>query len=188
MIVKRATVNGEIREAVFGEGGISSIYRYTLKILWGEDKMMQVIGLNPSTADHLQDDNTVRRCKSFARREGCGGLIMTNLFAYRSVSPAVMKAHELPISPRHGPLSCAPVYGDPPNERRFEWVNDGVLWTVYHRCHVRVAAWGNHGGFTKRSKHVREFLSGLMCFRMTKASEPEHPLYMPSDQPLMKLI
>lgn len=73
-------------------------YRYTLWREWdmsddmiatmpGYDRTgeyLQVIGLNPSTADESKDDPTLRRCIDFAQRFGFGALCMTNLFAWRA--------------------------------------------------------------------------------------------------------
>ena len=58
-----------------------------------------VIGLNPSTADEVTDDPTVRRCINYAKAWGYAGLCMTNLFAYRATDPVVMKAVAEPIGP-----------------------------------------------------------------------------------------
>jgi len=70
-------------------------FRYSLWHQWGDDSLgyAMFIGLNPSTADETLDDPTVRRCINFARDWGYGALCMTNLFAFRSTDPSVMKAH-----------------------------------------------------------------------------------------------
>lgn len=34
-------------------------WRYTLRIVWSEGRLIQFIGLNPSTADEFKDDPTV---------------------------------------------------------------------------------------------------------------------------------
>ena len=69
-------------------------YRY---VLWREldaanPRYALFIGLNPSTADEVADDPTIRRCKDFARRWGYGAVCVANLFAYRATKPAKLKA------------------------------------------------------------------------------------------------
>jgi hypothetical protein len=146
------------------------IYRYTLTIEWDARKAkVQFIGLNPSTADEFKDDNTVRKCKQFAKNWGYGGMVMTNIFAFRSTDPIPMKKHEKPEG--EGEL------------------NDTHLKAVAQKCELRVAAWGNHGTHQNRGTKVARDLSeqgySLKCFRITKAGQPEHPLYMRYETPLM---
>ncbi len=43
--------------------------------------------LNPSTADHVHDDPTIRRCMGFARAWGYGGIAVVNLYAWRATDP-----------------------------------------------------------------------------------------------------
>ena len=43
--------------------------------------------LNPSTADDKEDDNTIIRCINFANDWGYGGLMVGNLFTYRTTYP-----------------------------------------------------------------------------------------------------
>ena len=62
-------------------------YRYRLWRQWrGDDlvadpKTCAFILLNPSTADHLNDDPTIRRCVAFAKAWGYRRLEIVNLFA-----------------------------------------------------------------------------------------------------------
>ncbi|MES2137565.1 MAG: DUF1643 domain-containing protein [Pseudomonadota bacterium] len=48
--------------------------------------------LNPSTADAVQDDPTIRRCIGFAKAWGKGGIVVINLFAFRATNPKDMLA------------------------------------------------------------------------------------------------
>jgi hypothetical protein len=70
------------RKTIFSAG---RHYRYVLWREWEAANMeyAMFIGLNPSTADEVRDDPTIRRCAGYARRWGYGALCMTNLFAYR---------------------------------------------------------------------------------------------------------
>lgn len=154
----------EIRQAEFSP---CRQYRYTLKIVWHPEnpRLVQWIGLNPSTADEFQDDPTVRRCKEFARRWGYGGIVMTNLFAWRDTDPEKMKAVPNPVGPD----------------------NDRWLWEWSGKVDLVVAAWGNDGAHMNRAAAVRHLIPGLKCLKMTAEGEPWHPLYLPYDLELRDL-
>ncbi len=132
-------------------------YRYSLERRWksGSGKVL-FIGLNPSTADHHQDDPTIRRCVRFARDWGFAAMEVVNLFAYRATYPADLKAAADPVGPA--------------NDR---WIN---------RCHqqadLTVACWGNDGAFLDRASKIRQKLDDLHCLQMNRSAEPAHPLYM----------
>lgn len=159
------------KEKRTAEFSADRVYRYTLDIVWDESlPMVQFIGLNPSTADEFKDDPTVRRCKQFARNWGYGGMVMTNLFAFRSTDPIPMKRHPQPIGEKQGDAE----------------ENDAALYRTHLRCDKTVAAWGNHGLHLDRWLFVSELIPELWCFRITKAGQPEHPLYMPYDQTLSR--
>jgi hypothetical protein len=76
-------------------------YRYWLTRQWGGGALLlPIIMLNPSTADVEQDDPPIRRCMSFAQREGFADISVFNLFADRATSPDDMKATADPIGPK----------------------------------------------------------------------------------------
>lgn len=123
------------------------------------------IGLNPSTADETEDDPTIRRCISFARDWGYGGVFMLNLFAFRATVPSDMFKAKNPI----GPL----------NDSRLEFFSE--------QCEQVVAAWGVHGAHQERGKRVSAFPcfhGKLFCLGTTKQGHPRHPLYLKRDTKL----
>lgn len=154
--------------AEFGDGGL---YRFRLERAWdiNNRRRMVVIGLNPSTADDTIDDPTIRRCVGFAKREGCGGLVMVNLFAYRATDPRELQAVSNPLGAG----------------------NDTTLrQSCVEGNRIVVAAWGVHGGYLGRGADVRRLLirNGveLHHFGLTKDGHPKHPLYLPSSAPLTR--
>lgn len=123
------------------------------------------IGLNPSTADETDNDPTVRRVISFAQREGCDALVMTNAFAFRATEPNDMKAAADPVGPE----------------------NDKWLIECSNLASLVVAAWGVHGTFKGRCEQVQQLIPNLLCFGTTKDGHPKHPLYLASETPLQIL-
>ncbi len=83
------------REAVFSD---TYLYRYSLTITEpaGAGQLV-VVMLNPSRADEMLDDPTVRRCRGFAVGWGYRHLQILNLFAYRATAVKDMKKAEDPV-------------------------------------------------------------------------------------------
>lgn len=133
-------------------------YRYALWREWiGGSGYAMFVGLNPSTADEMLDDPTIRRCIAFAKSWGYAALCMTNLFAYRATEPKDMMAVADPVGPG----------------------NDAFLQALAPEAGVVVAAWGAHGTFGGRDQEVRRLLPALHCLALTKDGHPGHPLYLP---------
>lgn len=138
-------------------------YRYCLSRTWDESlSRVLFVGLNPSTADDQRDDPTVRRCIGFAQRWGYGGLLLVNLFAYRTTDPSGLTEVDDPIGPNND-----------------DWIANGQLKT---ECVV--AAWGNHGRLFKRDEAVLQSLTRPFCLGRTMSGCPRHPLYLAAGTPL----
>lgn len=155
-------------------------YRYTLERVWDEtcDNRFVVIGLNPSTADEKVDDPTIRRCVSFAQSSAeqlnrrIGGLIMLNLFAYRSTDPRVLC--RLPNEAAIG-------------EGNDYWIDQSLRWPGLK---LVVAAWGTRADNPSRINAIRRMIYfrsfKLWTFGLTKHGHPKHPLYLPSNTKLVE--
>ena len=143
-----------------------SNHRYTLRRDWNAQGkgILNFIMLNPSTADDVFDDATIRRCVGFAKRWGFSSLVVTNLFAYRATDPKDLK--RLAIS---NPTLAV---GDD---------NDRILTMQAHIADAIVCAWGNHGDLLHRDLHVCEMLKNyeLFCIRRTINANPAHPVREP---------
>lgn len=133
-------------------------YRYTLTRDWDEGSgTVNFIGLNPSIADEIENDPTIRRCIGFAKAWGFQHLCMLNLFAYRATDPKKMMAAPDPIGPD----------------------NNGWLIDTINAGSPTVAAWGANGAFKQRETWARDRFPGLQVLRLTNGGHPEHPLYLP---------
>ncbi len=139
-------------------------YRYVLWRRWQPgSKSLAVIGLNPSTADEVIDDPTIRRCIGFAKSWGFDALCMLNLFAFRATDPAVMAVQSDPIGPE----------------------NDKFIVAATQAASMTLAAWGTHGSFMGRGEQVLRLIPSVHCLGITKHGFPKHPLYIKGDtQPI----
>lgn len=155
-----ASSRGVDRAAVLDEE-----YRYLLKRHWGDgERVLTFCMLNPSVADGLNDDPTVRRCVGFARGLGYDGLQVVNLYALRATDPRELRRHAAPIGPENDAHLAAVVGG-----------------TV-------VAAWGSHAFARERSREVYEMFAAagtrVLCLGVTRDGYPRHPLFLPADSKL----
>lgn len=146
-------------------------HRFILWRDWGPKclrNFVQVIGLNPSTANETENDPTLRRVIAFAKREGAAGLVMTNLFSFRSTNPNAL-------------------YSMPAGEHRLG-ENDGYLREAAKYARLRIAAWGTHGDYLGRAdaviKLMRDDGRALHCLGTNNDGSPRHPLYVPANQQL----
>ena len=151
-------------------------YRYQLERIWSAAPLLPFIMLNPSTADAFVDDPTIRRCMGFARRDGAGGIVVGNLYAWRATKPDDLWRATDPFGPdnRRALIEIA---------------------TVASRAGVPiVCAWGANGGAGRYSPDadpinmMRARGARMLCFGQTKNGEPRHPLYVKSDQPFIEFM
>lgn len=126
--------------------------------------------LNPSTADATEDDPTIRRCRNFAREWGCDGVVVVNLYAWRSSNPQDLWRQSDPIGPG----------------------NDEHIAAALNTASMVVVAWGANAE-PNRAKAVFDLIrasgpypeSGMpLCLGTTGRGHPRHPLYVKQDQPL----
>jgi hypothetical protein len=151
-------ING-VRSAVISADGL---YRYRLVRSWSDGSKVHFLMLNPSKADGCHDDPTVRRCMGFAESWGYGGLIVTNLFAWRSTDPDALRSAPDPVGPE----------------------NDQHILSAARECAMTVLAWGIPGKIQGRDKAVLKLLREAnippYCIASTATGQPGHPLFLPS--------
>lgn len=142
-------------------------FRYSLTRSWDEGlPVCGFIMLNPSTADAELDDPTIRRCIGFAKREGCGTLIVANLFAFRATDPKELPKAQDPIGPQ----------------------NDAYIDALLlHASGPVIAGWGANGFARARAKDIatRTPPGHLKCLGTSLDGSPRHPLYLPLEAPLI---
>lgn len=148
-------------------------YRYVLERQWGApgDDLALFIMLNPSTADAVVDDATIRRCMGFARRWHLNGIRVVNLYAYRATNPRDLSATADP----EGVV-----------------VNNETIYNSVHGCRRIICAWGaSPGPHADRPRRVvglliealgpSRYAPRLEALKLTKAGHPCHPVRLPYD-------
>lgn len=149
-----------IKDAIIDPTGM---YRYSLSRIWDHNlPKIAFVMLNPSTADHQEDDPTIRRCIGFAKDWGYGSMEVVNLFAYRATNPNELKICDDPIGPD----------------------NDMHIQRVALQADRIVLAWGTKGELLGRDSEVKKMLPSfarVYCLDRSKDGHPKHPLYIPAN-------
>lgn len=126
---------------------------------------LHVVMCNPSMADALADDPTVRRCWKLARACQYSTLLVTNLYSVRTPYPAALRAAPEPVGPQ----------------------TDSYIAQAAREAHATVVAWGAwaHTWRRERTYAVLELLrtnrrdgAPLLCLGVTNSGAPRHPLYV----------
>lgn len=146
-------------------------YRYTLERIWNDELPECVfIMLNPSTADDVDDDRTIKRCIDFANRWKCGSLFVLNLFAYRATDPFDLMLADDPVGPKNDIFF---------NRLELCMEDDDIL----------VAAWGINAVKVNaaRVEVVKQIIewAPLKCLGQTKDGHPRHPVRLARDTQLI---
>lgn len=137
-------------------------YRYWLQRHWSDNQpAIALIMLNPSRADHQQDDPTLRRCIRLAQQWQYGSLVVVNLFAYCTASPKILRTVSDPIGS----------------------ANDRYLLRACKSAQHILLAWGNNGTWLDRDRAVLKLLETdrdrCYCLGKNLTGQPRHPLYVP---------
>jgi hypothetical protein len=142
-------------------------YRYLLRRTWDHSKPRALlVMLNPSTADAMQDDATIRSCVRLLSGHGYGSMEVVNVFAYRATNPDELPKQTNPFGPSNG----------------------RTIEAAVHRCDVVICAWGAYPPAQQHAASIlniaRSHRPATYCFGRTKTGAPKHPLYIKSGTPL----
>jgi hypothetical protein len=140
-------------------------YRYALWRIWNTSrKFLMMIGLNPSVANELKNDPTITRGIIRSDREGYGGFLMANLFAYVSTDPnALLK-----------------------NENTVGEFNDCYIKQMVELSAIQLCGWGSFKPVAKRCDKVFSMLTNPHCLGINSDGQPKHPLYVAYDTKMIK--
>lgn len=140
-------------------------YRFSLSRYWDLEKpQFGFFGVNPSTADAAFDDATVRKWVGFTERNGGGGFVVGNLFAFRATDVKELAKQEDPVGKD----------------------NNYFLEMLIEEADVLVPCWGARGKlprtFQPRVEEVEKIIFGsdkpVFCFGRTISGDFKHPLFL----------
>ncbi len=144
---------------------IEGEYRYLLWRTWDVSRPRVLwVMLNPSTANAVDDDNTVVCCKRFSKDWRFGSLEVVNLFALRTTDPVNLLTAPDPFGPR----------------------NDAFIAAAASRATRIIVAWGGGGVYLQRDCRVLRTLTQLFplpldCLGVIHNGCPRHPLRLAGD-------
>ena len=144
------------RRAILSPDGM---YRYRLDRSWDEGPTVLFVMLNPSTADGMEDDPTLRRCIGFAQEWGYGSLMVANLYAFRATDPTELKTAADPIGP-----DCS-----------------FYLRQCLSEASLVVAAWESNAEPDRAAEVLAQLGPDPRALGWNKDGQPKHPLYLRRD-------
>lgn len=145
-----------IKDAKFSDCGK---YRFWLSRQWDESlPWVMFIGLNPSKADAVDDDNTIKRVVAIAQNLGYGGIVMCNCFPFISTKPKDIPGTQLDK-------------------------NDYHLGQWAEVCKDIVFAWGNFKIVRQhaRDKQLSALFPNALALFINGNGSPKHPLFCRKD-------
>lgn len=152
------------RNAVIDATGV---YRYWLRRGWGTGAGYVVwVMCNPSTADGMKDDPTIRRCIEISKKLTYGGMEVVNLYAYRSSKPSAVVNAMIKGKDVIGPD------------------NNQYILNSCREASAVIFAWGDNFIELQRTNAVISQIQALpkpvplMCLGYTKRLQPRHPLWV----------
>lgn len=131
---------------------------------------MAFIGINPSTADVVKDDQTIKKMCGFAARSGFEQIVVGNVFRYRNKDVKQVPVHYL---------------GMHSADRELAYLDDEAAWQrIADECEAVTLCWGDRTKVPENMRHrihacerffrkhgkIRVYTLGF-----TKQGDPRHP-------------
>jgi hypothetical protein len=149
-------------------------YRYRWWDVW-DPRLPQClfVMLNPSTADEVEYDPTLRRCKGFCETWGFGALRVCNLFAFKLTDSTALGRVDRPVEHEGG-------------HNRHAIASEG------QKSARIVLAWGQHPMADMRERAggiasaLRDLHPEVGYLPHPKTGKLAHPLYLPASTPFTR--
>lgn len=152
-----------------------SLFRYRLEREVGEaGPVVAIFGVNPSTADAIVNDATIRRDIGFGERLGWSRIIKGNKFAFRAKDVRALRSAADPIGPD----------------------NDAHLEQIMRDADLHVVAWGPLAKLPRDlrprwravERIARRVGCPLLAFGVAQDGHPRHTLMLAYETPLVPWV
>lgn len=149
------------------------LYRYRIERDVQLDGVVAgLFGINPSYADAIENDPTMRKDIGFAKMNGWRRIIKGNVFAYRSKDVRKLGQVKDPVGPE----------------------NTAHIYQIIADADVLVPMWGAttkvpkalRGEYEAMMLRLLESGKPIMHFGVTKDGDPRHPLFLRYTTPLIE--
>ena len=142
-------------------------YRFALWRIWDEDKPKAMfIGLNPSIANEVKDDATIKKIKKICKYNGLGGFYMLNLYSFVTAYPEKLKG----------------------NWEIMDGINNKHLLNYSETSKMIVFCWGNFKEAQEKAYELKHAFSNAYCLKQNKNGSPKHPLYCLDNTTLIPFV
>lgn len=134
-------------------------YRYSLWRIWDtEEQPVAFIGLNPSKAGAVKNDNTITKVIKIAKNNGFGGIYMLNCFPLISTDPNALVGTDRTVQMAY---------------------NMQIIENITSQCNAVVFAWGGFKIVTdsKIDTILKYKFPNSLCLHINADGSPKHPLY-----------
>ena len=131
---------------------------------WCNLPKLSYIMLNPSTADEINDDKTIKRLIYFTQKFGYGGFYVGNI--YSKITPHVIELYK--------------------NTSHNEKKNISAIKEIIEKSSRVVFAWGKT--IDSPPKWIQKIVEKPFCFGLNKNGTPKHPLYLKKEISLVRFF
>ena len=128
---------------------------------WSEKEQVLYILLNPSKANHINNDPTINRLITISKNLGYGGFNVVNL--YTLITPIRNKLYE--------------------KKRKISAKNKKLIAELVARHRIIIYGWG---ATENEPKWLNNIVKNPLCFNINKNGTPKHPLYLKKESTLKK--
>ena len=139
---------------------------------------MVFIGLNPSTANSVDNDRTLIRIINFCARWNYKNIYVINLFGLISKSPFQLLKSIDPVGKNNDLITLKVLDFWRENINCDLWLGWGDKGQLYRRDQKVLELIKNHSNLKSKENNSSK---RLLSLGLTKKGNPRHPLYMPNE-------